>query len=180
MSWENLIKGQGIFSKVIILLILITSSHDNVWISLGENCCWSLLGLKGLNQNWLEISEKVIMFKVRLSRRRSWGFGTSSFPINVGRMRIAWQAKRTSAWDASLKSVTSEFLTCVLIYNRLSRCTLHFARLLLGHWRTLDSRQMAGYLECQESFEILHFTAEQKRRWLASVFLQHRSHCKEL
>ena len=34
---------------MIILLILITSSHDNVWISLGENCCWSLLALKGLN-----------------------------------------------------------------------------------------------------------------------------------
>ena len=33
---------------MIILLILITSSHDNVWISLGENCCWSLLGLKGV------------------------------------------------------------------------------------------------------------------------------------
>ena len=25
-----------------------TSSHDNVCVSLGENCCWSLLGLKGL------------------------------------------------------------------------------------------------------------------------------------
>ena len=44
----TLIKDQSIFSYVIILLILITSSHDNVWISLGENCCWSLLGLKGL------------------------------------------------------------------------------------------------------------------------------------
>ena len=33
---------------MIILLILITSSHDDVWISLGENCSWSLLGLKGL------------------------------------------------------------------------------------------------------------------------------------
>ena len=33
---------------MIILLILITSSHDNVWMLLGENCCWSLLGLKGL------------------------------------------------------------------------------------------------------------------------------------
>ena len=48
MSWENLIKDQSIFSKVIILLILITSSHDSVWILLGENWCWSLLGLKGL------------------------------------------------------------------------------------------------------------------------------------
>ena len=35
---------------MIILLILITSSHDNVWVSLGENCCWSLLGLKGLTR----------------------------------------------------------------------------------------------------------------------------------
>ena len=34
---------------MIILLILITSSRNNVWISLGENCCWSLLGLKRLN-----------------------------------------------------------------------------------------------------------------------------------
>ena len=33
---------------MIIYLILITSSHDNVWRSLEENCCWSLLGLKGL------------------------------------------------------------------------------------------------------------------------------------
>ena len=33
---------------MILFLILITSSHENVWISLGENWCWSLLGLKGL------------------------------------------------------------------------------------------------------------------------------------
>jgi len=31
---------------MIILLILITLSLDSVWILLGENCCWSLLGLK--------------------------------------------------------------------------------------------------------------------------------------
>ena len=35
---------------MIILLILITLSLDSVWILLGENCCWSLLGLKGLNK----------------------------------------------------------------------------------------------------------------------------------
>ena len=34
---------------VIILLILITLSVDSVWMLLGENCCWSLLALKGLN-----------------------------------------------------------------------------------------------------------------------------------
>ena len=33
---------------IIILLILITLSLDSVWILLGENCCWSSLGLKGL------------------------------------------------------------------------------------------------------------------------------------
>ena len=33
---------------MIILLILVTLSLDSVWILLGENCCWSLLGLKGL------------------------------------------------------------------------------------------------------------------------------------
>ena len=44
-----MIKDQGIFPLVIILLILITLSLDNVWILLGENCCWSLLALKGLS-----------------------------------------------------------------------------------------------------------------------------------
>ena len=48
ISWENLIKDQGIFSLVIILLILIASSLNNIWILLGENWSWSLLVLKGL------------------------------------------------------------------------------------------------------------------------------------
>ena len=46
ISWQNLIKDHGIFSMMIILLILITLSLDSELISLGENCCWSLLGLK--------------------------------------------------------------------------------------------------------------------------------------
>ena len=33
---------------MIILLILISLSLDSVWMLLGENCCWSLLALKGL------------------------------------------------------------------------------------------------------------------------------------
>ena len=37
ISWENLIKDHGIFSLLIILLILFTLSLDNVWILLGEN-----------------------------------------------------------------------------------------------------------------------------------------------
>ena len=50
MCWENLIKDQGMFSLLIILLILITSSLDNVWISLGENWCQSPLELEGLKK----------------------------------------------------------------------------------------------------------------------------------
>ena len=43
-------KDQGIFSLVIILSILITLSLEIVWILLGENCSWSLLGLRGLKR----------------------------------------------------------------------------------------------------------------------------------
>ena len=53
ISWENLIKDHGIFSMMIILLILITLSLDSEWILLGENCCWSLLGLKGFSEKAL-------------------------------------------------------------------------------------------------------------------------------
>lgn len=43
-------KDQIIFSLVInINSILISLSLDNVWLLLGENWCWSLLGIKGLN-----------------------------------------------------------------------------------------------------------------------------------
>ena len=54
ISWENLIKDHGILSLMIILLILITQSLDIVWILLGENWCWSLLGLKGLIAQMVE------------------------------------------------------------------------------------------------------------------------------
>ena len=47
ISWENLIEDQGIFSLVVILLILVTLFVDKEWTSWGENCGWSPLGLKG-------------------------------------------------------------------------------------------------------------------------------------
>ena len=47
ISWENLIKDQSIFPKVIILLILVNFSFDNVLILREENSCWSLLELEG-------------------------------------------------------------------------------------------------------------------------------------
>ena len=52
---------------VIILLILITLSLDSVWILLGENCCWSLLALKGLikfisKYQVLQSAAKLVLF----------------------------------------------------------------------------------------------------------------------
>ena len=44
-SWENLIKDQSSFLKVIIFLILITFAIDNQRILLGENWGWLLLRL---------------------------------------------------------------------------------------------------------------------------------------
>ena len=35
---------------MIIFYILTTLFLDNVWTLLGENCCWSLWGLKGLTR----------------------------------------------------------------------------------------------------------------------------------
>ena len=58
-----MIKDHGIFPVVIILLILITLSLDNVWILLGENCFWSLLALKGLRGINLMKQRSVILPK---------------------------------------------------------------------------------------------------------------------
>ena len=43
-----MITDQSICSLAIILLTLIAIFLGNRWISLGQNWCWSLLGLKGL------------------------------------------------------------------------------------------------------------------------------------
>ena len=56
-------KDHSIFPLVIILLILITLTLDNVWILLGENSFWSLLALKGLS--YLTVPE--VFAKVNLA-----------------------------------------------------------------------------------------------------------------
>ena len=50
-SWENLPKDQNILHEVIILFILINFSFNYVLIELGENWCWSLLGLLTMEIN---------------------------------------------------------------------------------------------------------------------------------
>ena len=53
ISFKNYLREFNKRSKidlfVVNLLILIDFALNNLWISLGENWCWSLLGLKGLS-----------------------------------------------------------------------------------------------------------------------------------
>ena len=51
---------------MIILLILITLSLDSVWILLGENCCWSLMGVN-VDSDWAIESVGINMVSI-LSR----------------------------------------------------------------------------------------------------------------
>ena len=47
------LKIKAYFLEVIILLILITFLLDYILMLFGENWCWSLLGLKGINKSRL-------------------------------------------------------------------------------------------------------------------------------
>ena len=74
ISWENLIKHQGIFSFVIIFYILTTLSFDNVWTLLGENCCWSLLALK---------PSEIFFYRLELGiRSQYWAALTTETPVS--------------------------------------------------------------------------------------------------
>ena len=50
-SWENLLKDQNILPEAIIIFIVINFSFNYVLILLGENWCWSLLGLLTMEIN---------------------------------------------------------------------------------------------------------------------------------
>ena len=58
ISLKNLLREFDKRSLVIILSTLITISLGNIWILLGENWCWSILGLKGLT--WFILFELFI------------------------------------------------------------------------------------------------------------------------
>ena len=79
ISWENLIlTDQRFFPFVIILLILIDFALDNLWILLGENWCWSLLGLK---TTWP--IQSVIAFKFVWPEGRSKETDTSGRDLSL-------------------------------------------------------------------------------------------------
>ena len=94
MCCENLRKDQGIFPKVIILLIFTTLSLDNVWILLGGNWCWTPLGLKGLMkfrkmQTSGNLKSETVSLAVPLMYRIRWyielGSAKSEAPFNIYR-----------------------------------------------------------------------------------------------
>ena len=61
---------------MIIFLILITFSFDDVLILLGEMLCWSLLEIKGLIGNWFCI-RLVLFCKIRLLLNTFFSFSTA-------------------------------------------------------------------------------------------------------
>ena len=83
ISWENLIKDQGILFLVIILLTLITFSLANLWISLGENWCWSLLGLKGIINLFQYVWESLRNYFFNSIFNLKKNGSTSIFHLNV-------------------------------------------------------------------------------------------------
>ena len=65
---------------MIIFYILTTLSLDNVWTLSGENCCWSLLGLKGLNGCRLFILRTLgVCLFVCFTSNEMWFFGFHIF-----------------------------------------------------------------------------------------------------
>ena len=67
-----MIKDQSIFPEVIILLILITFSLDDVLMLLGEDWCWSVLELKGLREEGGSVER--LKFKGFLSTTITFSF----------------------------------------------------------------------------------------------------------
>ena len=60
---------------MVIFYILTTLSLDNVWTLLGENCCWSLLGLKGLKHFSYLFGAKFSSRKFNRKRHDDWPIG---------------------------------------------------------------------------------------------------------
>ena len=74
---------------MIIWLILIDVALDNLWILLGENWCWSLLGLKRLNtKTWKENAESLSSLTILLHWLSSL-MAICQLPSNVRQMNVS-------------------------------------------------------------------------------------------
>ena len=137
MSWENLIKDQSIFALVIILLILITFSFDNLWILLGENWCWSPLGLKGLNNNKFDSSNKTFHRSLLINYKGCWWKATKAQFIQS--LMCFCPTCQTYSWITFNKSLAqarhlNQFLNLIRQVNQVQQ---------QGLWHGSDSNIMA-------------------------------------
>ena len=115
---------------MIILLILITSSHDNVCISLGENCCWSLFIFKNAQDPGRERSSFFSCY-----HRKSYFTLTLLFATSLLNLR-AWNKLREILRNWSTNDKTSRLdknfqdaFFCVFLLPSILPC-LNFAAFL--------------------------------------------------
>ena len=93
ISSENLIKDQRIFPWVITISILITFPLVFDLIFLGLNCCWSVLGLKGVNEVKVKLQQ---FFAHTCNSTKMYRFSLSSLPWWLRFFSCVWQATSVS------------------------------------------------------------------------------------
>ena len=105
-SWENLLKDQIILPEVIILFILINFSFNHVLILLGENWCWSLLGLLTMETN---VPEEIII-KLQNYSFLSNKYTSSSILNVINNKNELWKTVRLTSFQKPTKTIRFNLL----------------------------------------------------------------------
>ena len=105
-SWENLLKDQSILPEVIILFILINFSFNHVLILLGENWCWSLLGLLTMETN---VREEIII-KWQNYSFLSNKYTSSSISNVINNKNELWKTVRLTSFQKPTKTIRFNLL----------------------------------------------------------------------
>ena len=105
-SWENLLKDQSILPEVIILFILINFSFNHVLILLGENWCWSLLGLLTMEINVRE----EITIKWQNYSFLSNKYTASSISNVINNKNELWKTVRLTSFQKPTKTIRFNLL----------------------------------------------------------------------
>ena len=105
-SWENLLKDQNILPEVIILFIVINFSFNYVLILLGENWCWSLLGLLTMEINVRE----EITIKWQNYSFLSNKYTASSISNVINNKNELWKTVRLTSFQKPTKTIRFNLL----------------------------------------------------------------------
>ena len=100
-SWENLLKDQNILPEMIILFIVINFSFNYVLILLGENWCWSLLGLLTMETN---VPEEIII-KLQNYSFLSNKYTSSSISNVINNKNELWKTVRLTSFQKPTKTI---------------------------------------------------------------------------